>query len=280
MLFSQRMGQTPIKSVIQSGAMDSDLRISLWNALHICVWDKAAYESGRYGEVKHSNLRFLFSAYWISYLKLPLDTLPDFFTKALEHLRQTFMGAEWFEVYDFLEFTAQSCPKEMSGKLVAISNTFLEKELSAYRFVNGKIVELTTPQEVESIEEAIRDTSQTSNVQAHLQSAISLLADKKSPDYRNCIKEAISAVEALAQSLTGNPRATLGDALNLLEKREALHPALKKSLSSLYSYTSDGDGIRHAMLDEPNLTSTDAIFMLVTCSAFINYMVKKTSQRA
>ena len=51
-----------------------------------------------------------------------------------------------------------------------------------------------------------------------------------------------------------------------------LHGALKSAFNSLYGFTSDSNGIRHALLDETNLTFDDAKFMLVTCSAFVNYL--------
>ena len=35
----------------------------------------------------------------------------------------------------------------------------------------------------------------------------------------------------------------------------------------------DAEGIRHALLDEPSLTNADARFMLVCCSAFVNYVI-------
>ena len=54
---------------------------------------------------------------------------------------------------------------------------------------------------------------------------------------------------------------------------------MKASLSSLYGYTSDADGIRHAMLDEPSLSFTDAKFMLVVCTAFVNYLTGKLAER-
>lgn len=53
------------------------------------------------------------------------------------------------------------------------------------------------------------------------------------------------------------------------------HPALSESLGKLYAYTNDGDGIRHSLKDEKTVDSEDALFMLVTCSAFINYMSAK-----
>jgi len=104
---------------------------------------------------------------------------------------------------------------------------------------------------------------------------LDLLADRKSPDYRNSIKESILAVESLCQLITGNTKVTLGQALKDIENKVIIHSALKKSFSNLYGYTNDADGIRHALLDESNLNFEDAKFMLVSCSAFINYLKSK-----
>ena len=80
--------------------------------------------------------------------------------------------------------------------------------------------------------------------------------------------------------LTGDSAATLGAALNVIASQGGMHGALKASLSSLYGYTSDAEGIRHAMLEESTLTQADAKFMLVACTAFINYMLTKTAERS
>ncbi len=56
-----------------------------------------------------------------------------------------------------------------------------------------------------------------------------------------------------------------------------MHNALRKGLSSLYGYTSDAQGIRHAMMDEDDLSFIDAKFMLVACSAFVNFMIGKSA---
>ena len=63
-------------------------------------------------------------------------------------------------------------------------------------------------------------------------------------------------------------------------KKGTLHPALEKSFSSMYGYTSDADGIRHALMDDDNLTNADARFMLISCSAFINYVIASTINNA
>jgi len=154
----------------------------------------------------------------------------------------------------------------------------LERENSAYRFVDGVITEITSEDEIKSIEEALKKTSKLSGIYGHLSKALELLSDRKNPDYRNSIKESISAVEGMCQILANDPNATLGKALSIIDKKQSLHTALKKGFSSLYGYTSAADGIRHAMLEESHLTFVDAKYMLVTCTAFINYMLGKASE--
>jgi hypothetical protein len=102
------------------------------------------------------------------------------------------------------------------------------------------------------------------------------MSDRQTPDYRNSIKESISAVESACIIISGDKNATLGKALKIIEDRYSLHGALKSAFEKLYGYTSDAQGIRHALLDEPNLDFYDAKFMLVTCTTFINYLIGKT----
>jgi hypothetical protein len=106
------------------------------------------------------------------------------------------------------------------------------------------------------------------------------LSNKGKPDYRNPIKESISAVEALCKTINNDEKATLGVALKSLEKKGLMHPALTSAFSSLYGYTSDAQGIRHALTEKSNLSSADARFMLISCSAFINYVIAVTANKA
>ena len=60
--------------------------------------------------------------------------------------------------------------------------------------------------------------------------------------------------------------------MKLLEKDKKLHAALKDGFGKLYGYTSDDDGIRHSMLDEPDLDVHDAKYWLLSCTSFVNYL--------
>ena len=169
-----------------------------------------------------------------------------------------------------LEFLVRLYSKE-KPRLPNYLNSILERELAGYRFIDGVIVDITDAQELALLSEALADTK-FSPVTAHLERALQLLADRKQPDYRNSIKESISAVEAMARVVSQSPKATLGEALKVLEKTGRLHPALKDGFSKLYGYTNDDDGIRHAMLDEPNINQSDAKYFLLSCTSFINYL--------
>jgi hypothetical protein len=70
----------------------------------------------------------------------------------------------------------------------------------------------------------------------------------------------------------------LKDALDAIERKVPLHGAMKKGFLSLYGYTSDEDGIRprnHGCADR--LGFDEAKFMLVSCSAFANFLISKAA---
>jgi hypothetical protein len=258
--------------------MDDALRIGLWNGLHICVWKKNVYD--QYSSAfSQSSLYPLFQNYWHNLFKLPLDNLPHDFDESVNRVREFFFKCEWNEVYDIIEFTAQECPEELNKEYEWFCNTVLEKELSAYRFIESQLTDISSEEEIESIESAINSTTKYSGANKHIKTALGFLSDRKSPDFRNSIKESISAVESLCIAISGDPKATLGMALNKIECSHKLHPAFKKALSNLYGYTSDSDGIRHALLEESSISYSDAKFMLVSCSAFINYVLGKSSEK-
>jgi len=74
-------------------------------------------------------------------------------------------------------------------------------------------------------------------------------------------------------------QATLGKAIKKLKDSGVhIHSAMESAFSSLYGYTSDENGIRHGGIDFTNAPAEDAKFMLVSCSAFVNYLIEKQSK--
>jgi len=268
MRFSERYGYNP-RNVLQLEVMDKVLRMKLWNAwVRYCSWD-----------VYPLNWRELAARYWDVFFAYPLDHFRGLRHEvASEHIKKGFFGLEWWGVYDFLEFTAEHVHKEWSQKFRNICNEVLECENSAYRFVGTQIAPITSETEIRAVEEALEKASPLTGVHTHLERALEHLSDRENPDYRNSIKESISAVESLARIITGSDKATLGGALKEMDKHVSMHGALKQAFSKLYGWTSDEDGIRHALMDKGDMSFSDAKFMLVACSAFVNYLVGKAAE--
>lgn len=273
MSFSERIGLKQKRETIQIGSIDSELRSGLWDAIHICVFEKFTnpYNNG----LRDSNMKWLFRSIWHLYFKVPVDTLPFTYSECVNTVRKHFFKCEWNECYDLVEFIPNHCEEEWRADFLAFTNAVLERNLSGYRFIGLTLTPISSDEEVKSIEAATSNRAVNAGARAHLAAALRLLSDRKNPDHRNSIKESISAVESICQQLTGNPKATLGDALKVIEKRGGVHAALKSSFNSLYGYTSDSSGIRHAMLDESSLGAVDSQYMLIACSSFVNYLVSK-----
>ena len=275
MNFSQRRGLEEKKKILQIDNVDKDLRTSLWNALHEFFWSRIdSYIS------QSSIMEVLINNLWKDFLKVPLDELRDFWESTQIVLKDYFFSCPWNKVYDFVEFVAADNANRgiRRQNFMQRCNVILERESSAYRFVGGHIIEISSEEEIAEIERVLDESDDWVIVKTHIMAALAKLRDKKAPDYRNSIKESISAVEAACQKIAKDPKATLGDALKQIENEKAtLHPSLKLAFTQLYGYTSDAEGIRHALKGKSELDAIDARFMLIACSAFVNYLISKVS---
>jgi len=273
--FSQRMGFETLKKAFQIDSIDDDLRNGLWNMLTIYYWDKIEVDYLSDDE----ELYLFFKSLWISHFKKPVDTLKDDWGNTYHEIRSYYFKCDWNKVYDLIEFIARFYEdKTTNSNFRKACNSILKKNNSAYRFVNDKITQITSEEEIAEIEDALLKTDPFRPIQIHLKTALQLLSDRKSPNYRNSIKESISAVEALCLRISGDPKAPFGKALKIIENKITLHGALKSAFEKLYGYTSDSNGIRHALLEKSTLEYEDAKFMLVSCSAFINYLIAKSAK--
>jgi AbiJ N-terminal domain 4 len=241
MRFSQRIGKTPTAKLVQRESIDEELRNSLWSSLTVIYWNSYRAPGNDYMNrndyVQGSNLEHLVLRLWLHFFKQPIDTVDEYWEHCLDRLRKRYFKAPWYEVLDFVEFVAENGPEDAKKPFIEMSNTFLERENSAYRFVNETITEITSQAEIDEVETAIQAATPYAGVRTHLVSALALMSDRENPDYRNSIKESISAVESLAKQVSGESTATLGAVLKSLERDQKLHPALKSAFSSLYGYT-------------------------------------------
>lgn len=270
--FSERIGAVQANSVLQLDGISPALRNSAWNYLH------SLYAEGEHGWWEPAEAL----SQW--FFKEPVDDLPLYNLRRRDWIRGKFYALQWHQAYDFIEFVCiyqgrRRYSSTDTETMHRIFNKIFETEHSGYRFLGGELSPISGGVEIEAIDAAVSLTASSglTGAHTHLKAALHLLGKRPLPDYRNAVKEAISAVESVAKRLSENESQGLAGALDELARRVPIHGALKSAFVKLYGYTSDADGIRHAILDDPNVDFDEAKYMVVACSAFVNYLAAKAS---
>ena len=276
-LFSERYGYKKVSDVIIRERITPEIK----NAICTCfdkldlLFDIEGYRNPRILLIE------LEKHIWTNFLNQRLAYFDATDFNSTDYIEKS--DTEWYSILDLIEFTIQYLfetdslnYKNSAKRLANLLNSEFERLNFAYRVVGREIIEITSEQEIKAIECAMDNSPR--NIQIHLNSALEKYAQRPIGDYRNSIKESISAVEAFCREKTGEN--TLGKALKKLETRcLVIHSSLKSAFEKLYVYTNQEEtGIRHALMDdEANYTPTaeEALFMLISCSAFINYLNRK-----
>ena len=288
-LFSHRKGLIPVNTILQTESMPIDVVNALVSCY--CLFREElltlTYKSNKLylsNEVINREL-------WIHFLNEPLTSLPAHssqYSVVISIIKDA--QIEWNRKLDMIEYLirwSRLQTKEITKKdFVACLDKFISRINSefdrldyGYRLVGDHIVEIIGDEERKIVEQAVSDSKD--NVREHLCRALDHLSKKPNPDVRNSIKESISAVEYVCRDVTGE--STLGKSLVKLESRGVyIHPRLKEGMEKFYVYSNQPDtGIRHALMDDDGKyvpSKAEAYYMLVICSAFLNYLQMKITQ--
>jgi hypothetical protein len=265
MKFSERMGFVKVSDVFQIDSISQGLRNRIYNT----IWQMLPNENKQ---------RAVYSVIHCEFYKLPHNSFQHYGSHISGSFDDSFNHSEWYQIYDLLEYIINLYYKPEFADYVTYTkdqfitklNLIFENERSGYRIIDNLVTPIIDNNEIESIEEAI---NQQDNASIHLKTALQHLSNKQNPDYRNSIKESISAVEFVIRTITKEN--TLGKGLNKIQAKIHLPTVLKDGFEKIYAYTNNEEGIRHALMEEPNLKLEDAKFMLVSCSAFTNYLKSK-----
>jgi hypothetical protein len=164
--FSDRIGVTQVRTILQIEGMSQPLRNSLWNCILNTFFEG---DSDKW----YSVTRVVCEGFF----KIPVDSLP-FRSQGYEQrkwLRTIFFNEafEWYHVYNLIEFLAEHFMKMHS--FVGIEtfksrvNKILEEEMSGYRFLAGVLSPISNAQELQSVSSAldgaqIKDLFGTKNI--------------------------------------------------------------------------------------------------------------------
>lgn len=285
--FSDRNRIKAINTEIQLTDLDERTRIQLLNtvsALYSSIYD---HDRGYMDEPIQDYIRFVLGSIYSQ----PVDPRHLYREKQVVNMiENTILNDDYDDVLTLVEALAQYWDNYLKQyrmnyydgyhnryndkSVYEIINDCLKREYVGYRLVGGVISPISDNYEVSTINEGLMNRYQT--VADHISKANLHLSDRKNPDYENSIKESISAVEAMCEIITNTSgaEASLGKMLKRLEDSGVtIHKALQSAFLTLYGYTSDSNGIRHAgNIGGPASTFEEAKFMLVACCAFVNYL--------
>ena len=255
----------------QKNRMSPEFRNMIWNEIYRVLQENLTYSGSGYDYPKWSTkIKPWVKDIWSKHLKQQLDTLESDPKECIGQIKEQFFKITPNEVYKFAEFF---CLRMKSKDFEANCNRIFQEQGSAYKFINYCIIMNIKDIEAESLHNSL--ITPYKEVNEHMDKAIKFLSEKTNPDYHNCLKEAISAIEALVRIITDKPDGTLGALVQNANLN--LHKSIQEAIKKVYGFASDEGGIRHSQKSGSKSISYDeALFITVFCSSLINFIIKTT----
>lgn len=276
MTFGQSEGVEPLPTQMKLREISPALSSRLWMVIHASL-EKATKYSTMGGppwlDEKWSSIIFD----WHTLVEHKYaDELSKSVKDSIARVKALVTSANYVDVFNFVEFLAKhrSAPYQICEKI----DWALRSSHAAYRLIDRVIVPITSQADAQAVIRAFVDLGAEPyrGARSHLREAGKLLTQG---DYASSIRNSVHAVESVARTLAPGTN-TLNPALAILEKKHGLHGALKSGFGSLYGFSSDEDGIRHALIDDANakVDEVDALYMFGACAAFVSYLIGRSRE--
>ena len=199
------------------------------------------------------------------------DKAYDFCERLYSHLSQD--AVQWVDACEVVT-PKSDVQKYVSGELQRI---FLEEGL-AFEFSEGLVRRRGRKHTVDQTTRAqvVLGDNRLAGARKHYEKALQFFRHPVKPDYENCVKEAVCAVEATGKALFPSAKAaTLGDLTKWFANTNdyAVPKALVKTLEGLYAYRNGGDGVGHGGATGGAATPEVAEYVLSVSASQIIYLV-------
>lgn len=191
---------------------------------------------------------------------------------------------QWYQCYDLLEEVAavtkqqlgEEDLEEFSGKVDAI----LVKEGIAWKFEHGKMGRRYNQLVEEQIKEVhiLLSDPKFKGPDVQFEKAVGHLNKRPDPDKENCVKDAVGAMEAVANIIAGSNSKQLNDLLKEEPFKSGIHPTIRQSIEKIYAYRGAAPGVGHSQVGPATVSIAEATWVLATSAATILYFVAKFPQ--
>ena len=198
-----------------------------------------------------------------------------------EEVKQLMYECEWFKVYDIIEALYTRFEKNDwengrhdAGQFAdAINSVFIDEGIG-WQLVDGQIVTRGSEafEAVVTQATAALEASECPTAATHLHEALEDLSRRPQADLPGAVYHAMGALECIARDLTGDARATLGEAVN---RNPGLLPKpLGTALSQIWGYASNE--ARH-VLEGRETNREEAELLVGLAAALSTYLTRKQS---
>lgn len=273
MLFSERFGFKKMEDIILIDRLTDPLKNSLANVIYDILREADKVYSNYNQKASWVIYSFLIKEFFKEQINNSYE-LGYHFTVYYEDIIKRLEDLEWYAYYDLLEVFASA--KILDKKKREEVNKILESENSGYRLSeSNEFIPITDDISIKSINAA--SESPFDYAKNHIQKSLTYISEKENQDYNTVVREAISAVESCLIEFSGlpaNKKNTLGTAIKAIRDKSNNNVDLTflKPFETMYGLASN-NGIRHAGNEKTIVSDLpDAVLVLTTCSAVINYL--------
>jgi hypothetical protein len=267
--FAQAEGAEPLPTQLKRTEVSQQLRAVLWNYIYdglnkTAVRDMYSYIGGTWEKALRDVHVYLEHR--------PADEFKTEFRDAADVAKAVIMRGDYVRVYGWLQHVLRL--RVILGFEKSVDG-ILRYCRSPYRIVAPDVIcPVGSDQEAATVGKALADLNSAglAGGREHLKMAA---AELSAGHFADSVRESIHAVEAVVRVL--EPEGDFSKALATLEAKTNIHGALKAGFTKIYGFTSDEQGIRHALLEKgaPDVDEADALFMIGACSAFVSYLINK-----
>ncbi|MEM8579095.1 MAG: hypothetical protein AAGF60_14695 [Pseudomonadota bacterium] len=204
-LFSERIGLTKPRKQLALEEVPQSLKDGLWDVISSTFFfSTSTFDIVGRWDGNDPHFEDLTYFIWFNFLREATENREREGERIKRQLRQRFQQGDFKFVYDFVEFLGRLDERDIGRRYTVptfreICNHIFEREMSSLRFVGSLLVPISNEHELSTVD-VVMENSEFQEVAAHIRRAAELLGARPTPDYRNSIKESISAVESAVRA--------------------------------------------------------------------------------
>lgn len=201
------------------------------------------------------------------------------------YIPRTLAQCSWWQFYDIIEQISERINQRWGEESISAFsekvNTILANDGIPWRLDHqGRVIRALNPQVAKQIQEArtLLTSPRFKGPDEQFERAIGYLNKRPDPDEENCVKDAIGAVEAVANILAGSTGVQLNRLLDREPFTSGIHPTIRQAIDKIYAYRGAAPGVGHGQVGPSAVSLAEAMWVLAISTATILYFVQKFPQ--